>query len=315
MEEERRAKEAKLADGELEEDQDQLQLLSFNDFRVERTLKENAQHKTIFVQGNISGRPGPAVVILEKRPFSAETIQEVLSESTDLRFLMHNDIYRQYEARIESKLNAAQATVIYPATDELIAKLKSQEKHFVRETPNDYETITKPYIEKESQSLQWIYNILDHKAEQERIVYEDPDPNVGFVLLPDLKWDQEHMENLYLLGVCHARGIASLRDLRLEHVPLLKNMMQQGREAIFNRYGIPLSQIKTYVHYQPTYYHFHMHYLHTSFEHPGGLVGKAHLVEDIIDNLEKFGTTYYKERTLTFALRDTETLWKRFQKN
>ena len=154
MEEERRAKEAKLADGESEEDQDQLQLLSFNGFRVERTLKENAQHKTIFVQGNISGRPGPAVVILEKRPFSAETIQEVLSESTDLRFLMHNDIYRQYEARIESRLNAAQATVIYPATDELIAKLKSQEKHFVRETPNDYETITKPYIEKESQSLQ-----------------------------------------------------------------------------------------------------------------------------------------------------------------
>ena len=63
-------------------------------------------------------------------------------------------------------------------------------------------------------------------------MYEDPDPNVGFVLLPDLKWDQEHMENLYLLGVCHARGIASLRDLRLEHVPLLKNMMQQGRVYI-----------------------------------------------------------------------------------
>lgn len=31
-----------------------------------------------------------------------------------------------------------------------------------------------------------VYNILEHKAEVERIIYEDPDPVSGFLILPDL---------------------------------------------------------------------------------------------------------------------------------
>lgn len=40
---------------------------------------------------------------------------------------------------------------------------------------------------------QWVCNILEKKAEVERIVYEDPDPDVGFILLPDFKWDQRQV--------------------------------------------------------------------------------------------------------------------------
>lgn len=40
---------------------------------------------------------------------------------------------------------------------------------------------------------QWVYNILEKKAESERLVYEDPDPEVGFILLPDFKWDQKQV--------------------------------------------------------------------------------------------------------------------------
>lgn len=43
---------------------------------------------------------------------------------------------------------------------------------------------------------QWVFNILDKKAEADRIVYEDPDPDVGFVLLPDFKWDQKQVRKL-----------------------------------------------------------------------------------------------------------------------
>lgn len=39
----------------------------------------------------------------------------------------------------------------------------------------------------------WVYNILEKKAEAGRIVYEDPDPDVGFVLLPDFKWNQKQV--------------------------------------------------------------------------------------------------------------------------
>ena len=31
--------------------------------------------------------------------------------------------------------------------------------------------------------------MLEHNKEADRIVYEDFDPDCGFILLPDLKWD------------------------------------------------------------------------------------------------------------------------------
>ncbi len=37
--------------------------------------------------------------------------------------------------------------------------------------------------------LQWVYNILDKKAEADTIIFEDADRANGFVLLPDQKWD------------------------------------------------------------------------------------------------------------------------------
>ena len=40
---------------------------------------------------------------------------------------------------------------------------------------------------------QWVYNILEGRAEQNRVVFDDPDPENGFVLVPDLKWDQKEV--------------------------------------------------------------------------------------------------------------------------
>lgn len=59
--------------------------------------------------------------------------------------------------------------------------------------------------------FQWVYNIIDHKSEVERIVYEDIDPYDGFLLIPDLKWDGVQYENLYLQAIVRRRGIKSIR--------------------------------------------------------------------------------------------------------
>lgn len=77
-----------------------------------------------------------------------------------------------------------------------------------------------------------MYNILEKNAEVERVVFEDSDPVKGFVLLPDLKWNQKQMENMYLVAICHARGIKSLRDLNQSHLPLLKNILIKGQVTI-----------------------------------------------------------------------------------
>ena len=75
--------------------------------------------------------------------------------------------------------------------------------------------------------LQWVYNILEKKAESERIVSEDPDPETGFVMLPDMKWDEKQTSNLYFIVIIHQRGIKSLRDLSTSHLPLLRNIQEK----------------------------------------------------------------------------------------
>lgn len=80
--------------------------------------------------------------------------------------------------------------------------------------------------------FQWVYNILDHKSETERIVYENTHPSDGFVLLPDLKWDGKQVETLYLLAICHDRSIKSIRDLKQQHLALLNNILNEGSVSI-----------------------------------------------------------------------------------
>ena len=74
---------------------------------------------------------------------------------------------------------------------------------------------------------------MDKKTESERIVYEDPDTQNGFILLPDMKWDGKMMESLYLVAIVHKHGIKSLRDLDESHLPLLRNILKKGLVSIF----------------------------------------------------------------------------------
>lgn len=63
----------------------------------------------------------------------------------------------------------------------------------------------------------------------ERVIYRDDDPDVGFALVPDLKWDQKELENLYVLAIAMKRGVLSLRELRAEHLPMLRNILHAGK--------------------------------------------------------------------------------------
>ena len=62
----------------------------------------------------------------------------------------------------------------------------------------------------------------------DRIVFEDPDPETGFVLLPDLKWDGKNVSTLYLIVLPHKRGIHSIRNLTAEHLPLLNKIKESA---------------------------------------------------------------------------------------
>ena len=67
----------------------------------------------------------------------------------------------------------------------------------MRETSEQYALVTLLYILSiPARTTQWVYNILEKKNEVERLLYEDPEAAQGFMLHPDLKWDQKQTSEL-----------------------------------------------------------------------------------------------------------------------
>uniref|UniRef100_A0A8C9DHR6 m7GpppX diphosphatase n=1 Tax=Prolemur simus TaxID=1328070 RepID=A0A8C9DHR6_PROSS len=292
--------------------------LPFSGFRVQKVLRESARDKVIFLHGKVplgnpkDGDGEDAIVILEKTPFQVEQVAQLLTGSPELHLQFSNDIYSTYHLFPPRQLNDVKTTVVYPATEKHLQKYLRQDLRLIQETGEDYRNVTLPHLESQSLSIQWVYNILDKKAEADRIVFENPDPSDGFVLIPDLKWNQQQLDDLYLIAICHRRGIRSLRDLTPEHLPLLRNILCQGQEAIRQRYQVQGDRLRVYLHYLPSYYHLHVHFTALGFEAPGSGVERAHLLAQVIENLE-CDPRHYERRTLTFTLRADDPLLELLQ--
>lgn len=81
--------------------------------------------------------------------------------------------------------------------------------------------------------------------------------------------------------------IKCLRDLRSEHLPLLRSIRDNSTRAISERFGLKATQIKALFHYLPTFYHLHVHFVHSSqTDTVGATNGKGVLLDDVIDNIE-----------------------------
>ena len=82
------------------------------------------------------------------------------------------------------------------------------------------------------------------------------------------------MDALYLTVIVHRRDIKSLRDLNASHLPLLKEIRRKVLEVIPQKYpAVGADEVRLFVHYQPTYYHFHVHVAHLRHDTiPGGLL-------------------------------------------
>lgn len=199
-------------------------------------------------------------------------------------------------------------TTIYPATQKHIEKYSSQDIFLVEETPEMYEKITLPFIEKEQFSLDWVYNVLEHKREADKIIIEDLDPQLGFMLLPDLKWNGQK-ESLYLQAIVMDRNIKSIRALNPTHLPLLENIKDKSLKAIKEKYDVDASQIRAYFHYQPSYYHLHVHFTFLKYDAPGIFCEKSHLLTTVISNI-KLMPDYYQKATLSFVGRENDKLYQ-----
>jgi m7GpppX diphosphatase len=246
----------------------------------------------------------PALLILERAPFVRDTfhLQTMPTTLRSLKNLGANDIYYWYMACSGTAMSHTGAVdmhedlkinLIYPCTEKHIKKYSEQGARMVTETAEIYEQKVRPYMaqQRDAGRLQWVWNIIDGKTEVEDVIYrtvKGVDVERGFLLLPDLNWDRKTIESLHLLGLIERMDIWSVRDLKKKHVPWLKEMRAKILEATVKAYpAVEEDQLKLYIHYQPTYYHFHIHIVHVKLESGATqATGKAMGLDNIISQLE-----------------------------
>ncbi|ODV89142.1 hypothetical protein CANCADRAFT_58177 [Tortispora caseinolytica NRRL Y-17796] len=219
-----------------------------------------------------------------------------------------NDIYSWYNCA-DVKLN-----LIHPATEKHVKKYSKQNISMITETAKAYKEITRPFMAQTREgTIGWVYNILDGKAEQDAVVYRDEEVvgnRHGFVLMKDMKWDGSTLSTLYLVVIANDRDIWSVRDLRKSDANWLESIIEKCTEAVEKKYGLAADKLRFYVHYQPTYYHFHIHVTHAEYAIPGSTtVGRAILLQDIIERLKIGPEDGYESATMTFQLSSEHGLY------
>ena len=238
-------------------------------------------------------------MVLERAPFptSQSFLAELPSSLITLQNLGANDIYFWYLANsapgTSNEFSDLKINLIYPCTEKHVKKYSKQGVRMVTETPEIYSTKIKPYMQsqREQGRLNWIWNVIDGKTEVEDVIFRTPkgrDGDEGFLLIPDLNWDRKTVEALHLLALVERMDIWSLRDLKKKHVPWLQHMRTKLIEATVKTYPeLEADHLKLYIHYQPTYYHFHIHIVHVQLEAGATqATGKAVGLESLISQLE-----------------------------
>lgn len=115
------------------------------------------------------------------------------------------------------------------------------------------------------------------------------------------------------MAIIRRRDIKSIRDLTGEHLTLLKNIKEKSYKIIKEKYDIDSDKLQVYFHYQPSYYHLHIHFNTVDYEHPRLFIGSSHLLDSVINNLE-IDSNYYKKATLTFRIKCSNSLNDYYQR-
>lgn len=289
------------------------------DFKFERVLSLDQRTKTACILGHVNKSDGreACIMLIELIALEKSELEQFSFWFSDAQVVNQNDIYAWLTgtlAKCPIDRKSVKLQVICPAKATHILKYSSQERFIINETPEMYASITEPFIKNQSVSrIQWVYNILDKRAEQDSVIHTDSDPRNGYVLLPDSKWEKINLGNLHCQAIVQDRTLRSIRDLTSDHLPLLYNLRDSvfaHLEKAFSHLG-PLQEnkLRFYFHYQPSYYHLHLHIAALTFEGAGQFAGQAHLLETVIGNLElekkiqksNAGYRYYSEATIPFV--------------
>lgn len=83
------------------------------------------------------------------------------------------------------------------------------------------------------------------------------------------------------------------------------------QEAIESKYKVPRTQLRIYLHYQPSFYHLHIHFTYLKHEAPGIFAEKSHILSQVISSIELL-PDYYQKVTLPFVIRENDNLFQKY---
>lgn len=295
-------------------------------FKTNTNIPDEAGRR-ITLYGQVDAQP--TLLILERAPCpdAPEYLTTLPANLRSLTNLGNNDIYSWFlgsggpvlESEEKDKFADLKLSLICPCTEKHIKKHSRQGYRFVTETPEIYRDKVRPFMQtnREEGHLNWVYNIIEGHKEVEDVIYRTPlgrDGDEGFLMLPNLHWDRNTIETLHLLGIVERRDLWSLRDLKKKHIPWLRHMKAKLIDATVKTYPqIDTDQLKLFFHYQPTYYHLHIHVVHVVLEATSTQsVGKAIGLDSIIEQLEAMvgdDETGMDAISLSYTVGEASDLW------
>jgi len=196
-------------------------------------------------------------------------------------------------------------TVTRDATPEEITRARAEDPWVrVRETPEQYAAETVPKLPARKLAAAWVRQIIDGSKPHEDVLVREPD----WVLVRDHKKcpDLHAAADAYYIALFEDTSLGSLRDLRAEHLPLLRRVLAEAPAAVHARLAAAdpdaaLPQLVCFVQYWPLYWYLHVHVVsarHKMFtEWAGGnlalmALDRWHTLEDVIERLELRGDYY-----------------------
>ncbi|KAJ7043548.1 scavenger mRNA decapping enzyme [Mycena alexandri] len=268
-------------------DTEDIALSSLQGFVFERILLEEPEKCRLTVLGTF-----PASFVEESNEKSTDALPAIVRlERTAIPYmwlagwLSPSSIEQQPQGDVKVNIYSEQSCVL------------------VRETPEIYRRIVEPYISGlPAERTRWrVFRSACCVGCKPNIQLRQGNRNFGwpqraiealvssseFIILPDMKWDLHTVGSLYLIAIVRDNSIRSIRDLRVRHIALLKSIQHEAIAVASDKWGIPKGGLRMYIHYQPSYYHFHVHIVNANYEAGLGMrVGQAHLLDDVIALLE-----------------------------
>ena len=187
-------------------------------------------------------------MVLSKNTFNEKADwSQIMTNLSEQKKTHDNDIYKKFEflPSQASGVNFIHSQTIFPADEGVIGKYSKADYFIIKETPELYEKKLKKFITDVPVSKkQWVYNILDHDYEKDKVIYRDNDPQTGFIFVIDYGMNAEQKDSLHILAIVNRKDLLSMRDLAANELPLLKKIRQATYDVIPEMFKLPKEHLR-----------------------------------------------------------------------